>query len=147
ELRGAALGNVAMPITGAGLIGAGNEAGVAGGVFGTGKSLHVTKGRNGGERDHRADAGDGLEAPDIVPHPSGQLAKDVVDRADLLASLPPHGVVEADALLHVRLAAERIQEPIPAGSTPQRHARAAWPAGPTQEPFGSIDLGRLDADE
>ena len=147
ELGRAALGDVAMPIARARLVGAGDEAGVTGNVLGTGEPLHIREDGERCEGDHGADAGDGLEPAHVLAQGAGEVREQLIDGADLLPRLLPYRQVKADIACEFGNGGERGEEPGPARGTAQTRARAHGPPHPAQQTLGRIDLRRLDADE
>src|SRR5262245_31757005 len=147
ELGRPALGDVAVTIAVRGLVSARDQARVTRDVFGTAEALDVGEDGDGGERDDGADAGDRLEPADIVPEPAPQIAKKMIEGADLLAGLLPHCVVKARMHLQCGLARERVDQPSPPARGPQTAPVPAEPTGSPQQALRGIDLGGLDPDE
>jgi hypothetical protein len=68
QFGGPPLGDVAMPVTGSGLVGTRHEAGIAGDVLGAREAAHIGEHRQRGEGNHRSDPGHRLEAAHLVAH-------------------------------------------------------------------------------
>jgi hypothetical protein len=81
ELGGAALGDMAVAITRVGLVGAGDHAGIAGCVLGTGEPMDIGEDRDDREGDDRSDAGDRFEAANVVAPRAGELAQQMATAA------------------------------------------------------------------
>lgn len=147
QLRRSALGNVSVRVTLAGLKGTWDQTGVAGGVLGTLEATDLGKDCNRSERDDRTDTWNRFQSFHCIAPLACGVTETVVERADLLGCLSPHGIVMTHMVLELFGDEIAREQALPVRVGAQATAPPAVSSDSAQQPFHRVNLGGLDANE